>query len=185
MPRGQYDRSKFKKEQTMTTEQDIQAAPAPVAYRENTVESRPQEEAKARRRRNADNLDGAMVLRLGLPPGIEEKYPDHVFRWVNDEGNRVHVLTKEDDYDIVEEVPGRPVGTDQGGKPINAVLLRKPKEFAEEDRRAKLDRVQTQEKAALRSASPDAAWKNPDAAISSGDGGKTFALSGNSIGYKP
>lgn len=178
MPRGQYDRSHLKKEQPMTQEQ---ANPSPAFVREDRVAEVKQE----RRRRREGDLDSNLVLRLGLPPGIEEKYPNDEFRWVNDEGNRVHFLTTRDDYDIVSEVEGRPVGTTVDGKPINAVLLRKPKEFAEADRQAKLDRINRQEKAVLQSADPESAWQNPDAAISRA--GNIHALSENQIkgGYAP
>jgi hypothetical protein len=173
MPRGQYDRTK--KAQTMTEET------APAFIREDRVAEVKQE----RRRRRDGDLDAGVVLRLGLPPGIEEKYPNDTLRWVNDEGNRVHFLTTRDDYDIVSEVEGRPVGTTMDGKPINAVLLRKPKEFAEADRREKLERINRQEKAVLASVDPESAWQNPDAAISRA--GNLHALSENQIkgGYAP
>lgn len=178
MPRGQYDRSHLKKDAAVTEEQ-VNQTPAFVR------EDRANEVRQERRRRRAGDLDAGMVLRLDLPPGLEEKYPNDEFRWVNDEGNRVHVLTTKDDYDIVPEVEGRPVGTTVDGKPINAVLLRKPKEFAEADRREKLDRINRQEKAVLTSVDPESAWKNPDAAISRA--GNLHALSENKIqgGYAP
>jgi hypothetical protein len=174
MPRGQYDRSHLKKEQPMTEETKF------------VREDRQAEVKQERRRRREGDLDAGVVLRLGLPPGLEEKYPNDDFRWVNDEGNRVHFLTTRDDYDIVPEVEGRPVGTTMDGKPVNAVLLRKPKEFAEADRREKLDRINRQEKAVMQSADPESAWKNPDAAISRA--GNVHALSDNQIqggGYTP
>lgn len=172
MPRGQYDRSHLKAK-TMTEETKF--------VREDRVSEVKQE----RRRRRDGDLDAGVVLRLSLPPGIEEKYPNDEFRWVNDEGNRVHYLTTRDDYDIVSEVEGRPVGTTMDGKPINAVLLRKPKEFAEADRREKAERIQRQEGAVLRSSDPESAWKNPDAAIS--QSGNIHSLSDNQIksGYAP
>ena len=175
MPRGQYDRT-AKKAQPMTQETE-----APAFVREDRVTEVKQE----RRRRRDGDLDAGMVLRLGLPPGTQEKYPNDEFRWVNDEGNRVHFLTTRDDYDIVPDVEGRPVGTTVDGKPINAVLLRKPKEFVEADRRQKLERINRQEKAVLSSADPESAWANPDAAISRS--GNIQALSENQIkgGYAP
>jgi len=186
MPRGQYDRSRFKKdspmtEQATTLQASTQEAAAPAFVREDRVA----EVKQTRRRRSDGDLDAGLVLRLGLPPGIQEKYPTDEFRWVNDEGNRVHFLTTRDDYDIVPEVEGRPVGTTMDGKPINAVLLRKPKEFAEADRREKLDRTNRQEKAVLASADPESAWVNPDAAISRA--GNLHALPENQIkgGYAP
>ena len=173
MPRGQYDRSHLKKDSAVTQEAFVR-------------EDRVTEVKQERRRRREGDLDAGVVLRLGLPPGLEEKYPNDDFRWVNDEGNRVHFLTTRDDYDIVPEVEGRPVGTTMDGKPINAVLLRKSKEFAEADRREKLSRINRQEKAVLNSVDPESAWANPDAAISRA--GNLHALSENKIqggGYTP
>lgn len=114
------------------------------------VSPRQVEEKAQRRRRNNGDLNTMTVMRLGLPPEVMRDNADFDLRWVNDEGGRIQHLTQQDDYDVVEGVEGRQVGTTTEGRPIVARLLRKPKEFAEEDRRAKLDVLNSQEKNALK-----------------------------------
>ncbi len=60
------------------------------------------------------------------------------------------------------------------------VLLRKPKEYADEDRKAKIDSINQRERSVLRSRNPEAAWKNPDAGGDYADGA-TYVPQGNEI----
>lgn len=96
--------------------------------------SRAQAEAQRRRRRGDEALVAAE--RLPIPPEIKAKLDAEglVPRWVNDQGNRMHRLTVQDDYDKVPGVEPVPVGTDPAGQPILAHLLAKRKDFIAEDR---------------------------------------------------
>jgi len=92
----------------------------------------------AKRRRRRDNAAFGASLKLAVPPEIAAKMAEQgrSVRWVNDTGNRMHQLTKLDDWDKISGVPPVPVGTDDGGKPIMSHLCSKPTEFIEEDRKA-------------------------------------------------
>jgi hypothetical protein len=96
--------------------------------------SRAQAEAQRRRRRGDEAL--AAAERLPIPPEVKARLEADglVPRWVNDQGNRMHRFTVQDDYDPVEGVEPVPVGTDEAGKPILAHLLAKRRDFIEDDR---------------------------------------------------
>jgi hypothetical protein len=95
--------------------------------------TRADEERRERRRRDDGTLDRTNRLTLNIPEEIKAKYPEHDFRWTNDEGNRMYDRTRLDDWDKVDEVESIPVGTDRDGKPIKAHLCRKLKSFVAED----------------------------------------------------
>jgi sarcosine oxidase gamma subunit len=101
----------------------------------------------AQRRRRRDNTAFGASLKLAIPEEVAKKMAEQgrSVRWVNDEGNRMHRLTKLDDWDKVSGVPPVPVGTNEGGKPILAHLCSKPTEFINEDRKAAEDRRRTVE----------------------------------------
>lgn len=116
--------------------------------------------SQERRRRGDENLGRAK--RLPIPDEVQAwaDAEGMALRWGNDEGNRMHQLTKLDDYDPVPfEVKPVPVGTAQDGTPIKAHLLAKRKDFIEEDR-AKRERA--------RSAQEDALFTSPDAVQAAG-----------------
>lgn len=124
-------------------------------------QGRAAEEAQRRRRRGDDGL--AASKRLPIPPEIEAKLKAEGLqpRWVNDEGNRMHRFTVQDDYDKVAGVDPVPVGTGADGKPILAHLLAKPIAFVQEDQaRAEAKRKQVEE----------ALFRSPDAADQAGAG---------------
>jgi hypothetical protein len=108
------------------------------------------EEATQRRRRDDTTLDGAQRLKLAIPEDVAAQLKDEGRepRWINDEGNRLHNLTKLDDYDRVDGVAARVVGTTKEGKPIKAYLCSKPKAFLAEDR-AKAERPRVEFERAL------------------------------------
>lgn len=115
------------------------------------------EEAAQRRRRDDTTLDGAQRLKLSIPEEVTKrlKAEGRVPRWVNDEGNRLHQLTKLDDYDRVDGVDARVVGTTKDGQPIKAYLCSKRKDFIEQDR-AKADAPRVEfEKALERGKNPN------------------------------
>ena len=113
---------------------------------------RAQAEAQRRRRRGDEALSAAK--RLPIPPEVEARLARDglVPRWANDEGNRIHRLTKQDDYDFVEGVEPVPVGTAPNGAPIMAHLLAKPRTFIEEDRLNAEQRRRETEEALFRKA---------------------------------
>jgi hypothetical protein len=120
-------------------------------------EDRATEEAAQRRRRDDTTLDGAQRLKLAIPEEVAKRLEaeGRVPRWVNDEGNRLHQLTQLDDYDRVDGVEARVVGTTKDGQPIKAYLCSKRKDFIEEDR-AKADAPRVEfEKALERGKNPN------------------------------
>jgi hypothetical protein len=95
----------------------------------------------AAERRRRDDLSGGLRLKLEIPEDVRARLAaeGRTPRWVNDTGNRIADLTTRDDYDKVEGVEPKKVGTGDDGKPIYAYLLAKRNDFIAEDR-AKLDR---------------------------------------------
>ena len=112
-----------------------------------------QEEVKKERRRRGI-LGPERNLKLYVPEAAKD--PNYVYRFINDRpgSDRVAKLTQQDDYEIVhqhqllggygseapaEGQPGTPVrrrvGSD-GGQPIYAHLVRKPKEYYDADKKA-------------------------------------------------
>ena len=127
--------------------------------------TRADEERLQRRRRDDGTLDRINRLTLHIPEEIEAKYGSiHKFRWTNDEGNRIHAKTQLDDWDVVDEVPPIPVGTDASGRPIKAHLCRKLKEFCDEDLKKRQDELLEMEKGLIQgnreanTALPDTAY---------------------------
>jgi hypothetical protein len=113
------------------------------------------QETQRRRRRSDEALSA--TKRLPIPPEVQAELDANGLqpRWVNDEGNRMHRFTVQDDYDKVAGVEPVPVGTDPAGQPILAHLLAKPKDFIREDQdRAEIKRKQVEE----------ALFRSPDAA---------------------
>lgn len=109
-------------------------------------------ETQARRRRRDDMGPGAR-RKLHVPEGLKDR--EYVYRWVNDDGRRVHDLSTLDDWDTVHS-PDIAAGAEGGngtaglgtrieavvgktdsGQPLRAVLMRKRREFHEEDERHK------------------------------------------------
>lgn len=103
------------------------------------------EVAQKRRRRKS----GQKGLKLAIPPEVREKFPEHEFRWARDDGGRMDELTKQDDWDKVPDVKTVHGGRGIEGKGVQMHLLMKPKEFMEEDRKEKAERVANITKAQL------------------------------------
>lgn len=135
--------------------------------------------ATERRRRQPGTLDRTDHLKLAVPDEIKAKYPDKVFRWVNDDPARLRSLTVKDDWDVVEGVERLPVGIHTNGQPHYQVLCAKPREFWEEDQRQKAQSARDTLTGIVRDGkSPQ---PNPEEA-------NTYALRENTIkteGYKP
>jgi hypothetical protein len=132
------------------------------------------EETAQRRRRSDTTIDGSQRLKLAIPQEVEQrlKQEGREPRWINDEGNRMHNLTMLDDYDRVDGVEPRVVGTSKEGTPIKAHLCSKPKAFIEEDRANTERRRRETEDALLRG-------KNPQDPIAADD--SFYAVEGNTI----
>lgn len=119
-----------------------------------------------RRRRNTDALTGTRK-KLAVTGALDQE--NFAYRWANDEGNRLHELTVADDWEVVQDRDGTvkpdakstgtevsvPVGTGEHGRPVRAVLLRKRKDWHEDDKRQKLSRIDAQETALKAGASSD------------------------------
>lgn len=120
--------------------------------------------AAERRRRNTDALGGKR-RKLGLTGELDRT--NFAYRWVNDEGNRIHDLTVGDDWEIVPDRDGGlkadgagtgaevavRAGTGEHGRPVRAVLLRKRKDWYDDDKRLAQRRIDEQE-AALKAGRP-------------------------------
>lgn len=95
-----------------------------------------------RRRRRDDTVDRVHQRKLAIPAEFRDD-KDHEYRWINDVNDRVHALTVEDDWDIcrssraeggADDRVRRTVGKDDG-QPIHAYLVRKRKDWFEDDAR--------------------------------------------------
>tara|TARA_R110000868_G_scaffold20938_5_gene87782 strand:+ start:15451 stop:16002 length:552 start_codon:yes stop_codon:yes gene_type:complete len=154
----------------------VDPAPKPEA-KSSGMSARRLAEMRERRERDNGTLDTMTVMRLGLPDEVISANADCDLRWVNDEGGRIEHLTRRNYYDVVDGVEGRTVGTNGRGEPIVARLLRKPKEFAVEDQKAKLDRLNQIERSAL---------KGEGSGASASSSAGIYAPSDNNIrGFKP
>ena len=109
-----------------------------------------------RRRRNPDGLQGKR-RRLAVNEAALDR-ENFEYRWVNDDGNRIHTLTVEDDWDVVTQTATtdshamgagnqKRVGTGEQGVPVNAILLQKPKRYYDEDDAQKQRRIDASEQA--------------------------------------
>lgn len=105
---------------------------------------REEDEAPARRRRSSDST--GLTNTLAVPENLLDR-SKFEYRWIVDEGIRLHNLTVNDDYDIVsKDVTGKAkddrsdayrvqVGMKADGSgPLFQYLCRKPLSYAQEDR---------------------------------------------------
>jgi hypothetical protein len=102
------------------------------------------EEVRTERRRKP----GSVIL-SGLKLGVPEEMLDrntYEYRWANDKGNRIRQLHDADwdrvseavkeDVDGMGSIQSKIVGTEDG-KPVNAVLMRKRKDWYQADQKEK------------------------------------------------
>lgn len=110
------------------------------------------EAEKKQRRRRADTSE-TRNLKLHVPESMKD--PNFVYRWVNDTAaGRIHDKTVNDDWEIAslrdsenKEVQAvRNVGNGEHGQPLKSYLLRKPKEFHEEDKARSIAALKETEK---------------------------------------
>jgi len=143
MPRGVYDRA------NRLEETAVETAPA--------LSDRASETRRERRRRDDGDLDRGARMKLAIPKEIQEQADREgkTLRWLNDEGNRIHDMTVDDDWDLVEGAPTVPVATSPDGKPVYARLAAKHKDWYDEDQQAKARVLDEREKAVARGAKAD------------------------------
>lgn len=132
------------------------------------------------RRRRADaNLDRMASLKLAIPPEFKND-PVYDYRWINDDGDRVYSLTVQDDWDVCRLANGpaspekdvrRPVGVKKDGSQMDAILVRKRKDWIAEDRAARSTANADREQALI--SRPET--NDPQA------GANTYVASGSSI----
>lgn len=128
-------------------------------------------ETSARRRRR-EGSGAERNMKLHIPE--DKKDPNFVYRWVNARDGRVKHMTENDDYDVVtaEQVGGEDptksvavgtvmnrVGDQKTGEGM--VLLRKPKEYFEQDKREKLAHLAALDEAMKAGPAPNAQGLGP------------------------
>lgn len=110
-----------------------------------------------RRRRKKGSLNRLAQFKVDIF-SEDQLDPRYIYRWVNDEGSRLRMITKQDDYDFVraEEIPnfspddetdsegsgGRLriiVGEKKNGSPMYQYLVKKRRDFWEDDNREAMD----------------------------------------------
>lgn len=145
------------------------ARPRKDAYTdEPVVQEEPKRPAikSERRRRNSDALSGAR-RRLSVDESKLDR-ENFVYRFANDAPGRIHTLTVDDDWEVVTDRTGelKPdatglgagvsfhAGTGDAGAPVNAVLLRKPKVYADEDAAAKQRQIDATEESLREAKTP-------------------------------
>lgn len=136
--------------------------------------------AVERRRRAPGTLSRLNMRKGAISEEVKEANKGYHFRWCNDVDNRVYQLTKLDDWDRVDGVEQQQCSTDEFGKPVMRVLLKKKKELYDSDKADELqDKVTTPEKALVNSARTDPNDTRSDE--------HSYVTPGNSIstGYKP
>ena len=105
------------------------------------------------RRRRRDPNDNGMTKRLAVPEHKLDR-SQYVYRWVNDVPGRIQRLYGQDwdlvsDEELGNEMPTeRHADVAQNRVALNARLMRKPKQFFEEDHKAIQDRIDSELKAA-------------------------------------
>lgn len=127
-----------------------------------------EEETQTERRRRK----GGTTEKLAIPDAVKQQYPDMEFRWGRDDGNRMHQLTQNDDWDAVPGVKPIHGGKGENGQGMNMHLLMKPKAFMREDQAAKMAALDTRDKEQL---------SRPDAAKAAEQGMEHYSVPGNRI----
>lgn len=118
-----------------------------------TRQTRSEETRQERRRRSPEGLAGTRKKLFVDENDLDrEKY---AYRWINDDGARVHNMTQLDDWDIVDSSDKRFVDRAENGSPIKGVLVRKPINYQKEDDAAKQRQIDETEKAIADGGSAD------------------------------
>lgn len=153
MPRGIHESNRLQAD-----------APGEQPTEAPAISARATETRRERRRRDDGDLDRGARMKLAIPKNIREQAEREgkTLRWVNDEGNRMHDMTVDDDWDVVQGVKEVPVKTDEAGKPVYARLCAKPLDWWQDDQRAKARVLDEREKAVARGAKADPEDKRQD-----------------------
>lgn len=122
---------------------------------------------KTERRRRTNSLSGNRD-RLSVDENLLDK-DKYVYRWINDEGARIHQMTVTDDWDIVsdrEQASGtgseiaEQVGSGEKGNPLRAVLVRKLKDLFDFDKAAQQRQIDDQERGLTTNVAPGTESEN-------------------------
>jgi hypothetical protein len=113
----------------------------PRGIYDRVTRDEPRADGVRRERRKKPGQSVLSGINLAVNQGMLE--PDHHHRWVNDKGGRVQQMHRED-WDVVQaaasDEPNEQTtihaGVDEG-KPFNHVLMRKPKDWYEADKKEK------------------------------------------------
>ena len=114
----------------------------------NTTQHKETRKGTETRRRRTRDSGEVLGRRLAV---IKSKldFNNFAYRWITDEGVRMHAMTKEDDWDVVMNDGVKDDSTDLGnavsvvvgtaanGSPLVGYLCRKPKQYFDEDQAAK------------------------------------------------
>lgn len=132
---------------------------------------RAEEVAEARRKREDDPTADPTLRRFGLTEDDVDR-DKFEYRAAVDDKTRLLALTKGDDWDFVTDKGAKATdpdakgvlryqsGTNLDGSPLYTYFLRKPKQFADEDRAKKVAKIDADEKARLSKAPSDAPDKS-------------------------
>lgn len=144
---------------------------------------KPRSQTVSAERRRRDDRNFQASQKLAIPEHIkaDAEAKGLSLRWVNDEGNRMHQLTKLDDYDKVAGVEPVPVGTAKSGKPIMAHLCAKRTDFIADDQSKRDERRKGIERAMVRGQVPTAPGAEP-APLAGAMGATTYVDKATSIG---
>jgi hypothetical protein len=119
------------------------------AEKPTTARARPArvEVEQGERQRRRTNLDASFDLQLPVDESRLDR-KSFTYRWVNDARGRVHRITTQDDWERVSaEEAGveveHQVGYHPDGKPLKAILLKKPLRWHQDDQARKI--AQTRE----------------------------------------
>jgi hypothetical protein len=122
------------------------------------VATRPTRAEQTRRERR---MKPGSIIATGEKLSLDESRLDrklYNYRWVKDEGNRVEILKKQD-WDLVDDeaaktdgtglgsVPAQHGGVGESGKPYNMVLMKKYRDWYDEDQKNKRKPLDAMEKA--------------------------------------
>lgn len=111
---------------------------------------RPPKADKVQRERRRRKPVDTLGKRLAVNPAILD-FNNFVYRWINDDEARLHVMTKDDDWDFIthdgDVLPedttdlgnayAKVVGSKPDGSAKRAYLCRKPKAWHEQDQKQK------------------------------------------------
>lgn len=117
--------------------------------------------SRAETTRRERRMRPGSVVASGEKLGLDESRLDrgqYTYRWVKEEGNRVEILKKQD-WDVVDDeeaksdgtglgtVPTQHGGVGESGKPYGLVLMKKYRDWYEDDQKRKRKPLDTMEQA--------------------------------------